>query len=65
VFAVFYGWLLLGEQMGMTQLLGVAGVSLGVYVVNSGGAPHPQTLTKIQKDTAIAPAEEVAVSSTR
>jgi drug/metabolite transporter (DMT)-like permease len=65
VFAVAYGWLLLGEQMGNTQLLGVAGVCLGVYIVNSGGLPRPQTLPESQGSTTLTTGEEVSVSSTR
>jgi drug/metabolite transporter (DMT)-like permease len=44
VFGVSYSWLLLNETLDVTQLLGVVGVCLGVYVVSSGGAPHPQAL---------------------
>jgi drug/metabolite transporter (DMT)-like permease len=43
VFGVVYSWFLLGEALTPMQLLGVLGVCLGVYVVNSGGAPRPQT----------------------
>lgn len=39
VLAVFLGWLLLDEHMGMVQLFGVAGVCFGIYVVNSTGPP--------------------------
>ena len=49
VFAVLYGWLLLGEYMGVSQLVGVAGVCLGVYVVNSGRLPYPQTAADDQE----------------
>ncbi len=42
VFAVLFGWLLLGEHMGVVQLLGVASVCVGVYIVNSSGpSPSP------------------------
>ena len=42
VFGVAYSWLLLHETLGPIQLLGVLGVCLGVYIVNSGGTPrHP------------------------
>ena len=42
VFAVLFGWLLLSEHMGVVQLLGVAGVCVGIYIVNSSGAsPSP------------------------
>ena len=42
VFGVTYSWLLLRETLGPIQLLGVLGVCLGVYIVNSGGTPrHP------------------------
>ena len=44
VFGVAYSWFLLNETLSLTQLLGVAGVCLGVYIVNSGGTPRPQTL---------------------
>jgi len=37
VFAVLFGWLLLSEHMGVVQLLGVAGVCVGIYIVNSSG----------------------------
>jgi drug/metabolite transporter (DMT)-like permease len=42
VFGVAYSWFLLGETLTFIQLLGVLGVCLGVYVVNSGGATRPQ-----------------------
>lgn len=42
VFGVAYSWMLLGERLTPFQLLGVAGVCLGVYTVNSGSVPHPQ-----------------------
>ncbi|MCS6927057.1 MAG: DMT family transporter, partial [Candidatus Binatia bacterium] len=42
VFGVTYSWVLLDERLTPLQLLGVAGVCLGVYIVNSGGAPHLQ-----------------------
>jgi drug/metabolite transporter (DMT)-like permease len=42
VFGVVYSWLLLNEVLTQVQLLGVLGVCLGVYIVNSGGpAPAP------------------------
>ena len=65
VFAVAYGWLLLGEQMGNTQLLGVAGVCLGVYIVNSGGRPRPQTVIESQESTTLTAGKEVSVPGTR
>jgi drug/metabolite transporter (DMT)-like permease len=40
VFGVAYSWLLLNETLGPIQLLGVLGVCLGVYIVNSGGGPR-------------------------
>jgi drug/metabolite transporter (DMT)-like permease len=43
VFGVAYSWLLLGETLTPIQLLGVLGVCLGVYVVNSRGVTRPQT----------------------
>jgi drug/metabolite transporter (DMT)-like permease len=36
VFGVAYSWVLMNERLGPLQLLGVLGVCLGVYVVNSG-----------------------------
>lgn len=42
VFGVAYSWLLLGETLTWVQLLGVLGVCLGVYIVNSRGAPRSQ-----------------------
>lgn len=65
VFAVTYGWFLLGEQMGGAQLLGVSGVCLGVYIVNSRRLLYPQTETEIQNNTLRSVGEEVSVSSTR
>ncbi len=38
VFGVAYSWFLLNEMLTPMQLLGVLGVCLGVYIVNSGGA---------------------------
>jgi drug/metabolite transporter (DMT)-like permease len=40
VFGVAYSWFLLNETLTPMQLLGVLGVCLGVYIVNSGGAPE-------------------------
>ena len=49
VFAVLFGWLLLNEHMGVVQLLGVAGVCVGIYIVNSSGAsPSPVTARKAE-----------------
>ena len=62
VFAVFYGWLLLGEHMGVVQLAGVAGVCLGVYIVNSGRMPHPQTAAERQEQGGPAAQGEVRAS---
>ncbi len=42
VFGVFFGWALLHETFTHMQLLGVAGVCLGVYIVNSGTVPRVQ-----------------------
>lgn len=42
VFGVAYSWLLLGETLTWVQLLGVLGVCLGVYIVNSRSAPRSQ-----------------------
>lgn len=42
VFGVAYSWLLLSETLTLLQLLGVLGVCLGVYVVNSGGSSRRQ-----------------------
>lgn len=44
VFGVAYSWFLLNETLTPIQLLGVLGVCLGVYIVNSGGAPRPQVI---------------------
>jgi drug/metabolite transporter (DMT)-like permease len=46
VFGVAYSWLLLNETLTPIQLLGVLGVCLGVYIVNSGGAPRPQVIVE-------------------
>ncbi|MEW6296222.1 MAG: DMT family transporter [Thermodesulfobacteriota bacterium] len=61
VFGVAYSWLLLHERLTPVQLLGVAGVCLGVYIVNSGGVPHPQPVPRGQ--VAFAGQEEGKVSS--
>jgi drug/metabolite transporter (DMT)-like permease len=37
VFGVLFGWLLLNETLTLLQLVGVAGVCLGVYAVTSSG----------------------------
>jgi drug/metabolite transporter (DMT)-like permease len=37
VFGVLFAWLLLHETLSNVQLLGVAGVCVGVYIVSSGG----------------------------
>jgi len=42
VFGVVYSWFLLNEMLTPIQLLGVLGVCLGVYVVNSRGTTRPQ-----------------------
>ncbi len=42
VFGVFFARLLLQETLTSVQLLGVAGVCAGVYIVNSSGAPRAQ-----------------------
>lgn len=42
VFGVLFGWLLLHETLTNVQLLGVAGVCAGVYIVNSGGVRPAQ-----------------------
>jgi drug/metabolite transporter (DMT)-like permease len=47
VFGVLFSWLLLHETLTGMQLLGVAGVCIGVYVVNSSGISREQvTLPK-------------------
>jgi drug/metabolite transporter (DMT)-like permease len=47
VFGVLFSWLLLHETLTGMQLLGVAGVCIGVYVVNSTGTSREQvTLAK-------------------
>ncbi len=48
VFAVLFGWLLLHEHMGGVQLLGVAGVCVGIYIVNSNGA-SPARLKRLNR----------------
>lgn len=42
VFGVFFGWLLLHETLTGVQLLGVAGICVGVYIVNSRSALQTQ-----------------------
>ncbi|MEW6297706.1 MAG: DMT family transporter [Thermodesulfobacteriota bacterium] len=42
VFGVLFGWAILHETLTPVQLLGVAGVCLGVYIVNSGAPPQVQ-----------------------
>ena len=42
VFGVLFGWVVLHETLTPVQLLGVAGVCLGVYIVNSGASPQIQ-----------------------
>lgn len=42
VFGVAYSWFLLDETLTFIQLLGVLGVCLGVYVVNSRGVTRSQ-----------------------
>ena len=46
VFAVMFGWFLLDEHMGVVQLLGVAGVCFGIYVVNSSGPSRSRPLPR-------------------
>ncbi len=62
VFAVFYGWLLLGERMGVVQLVGVAGVCLGVYIVNSGRIPQARTLAEARERDRLTPRRGVSLS---
>ena len=50
VFGVSYSWFFFGETFTPLQLLGVLGVCLGVYVVNSGGRSRLR-----QKDRSAAP----------
>lgn len=50
VFGVVYSWVLLNETLASVQLIGVLGVCLGVYVVNSGGVVRSQ-----QRDRSTAP----------
>ena len=54
VFGVAYSWFLLNERLTPVQLLGVLGVCLGVYIVNSGGAPRPQVIVE-EKTLSVAP----------
>lgn len=42
VFGVLFAWLLLHETLTSVQLLGIAGVCGGIYIVNSGGAQQVQ-----------------------
>lgn len=51
VFAVMFGWFLLDEYMGVVQLLGVAGVCFGIYVVNSSGPSRSRPLPKEETAT--------------
>jgi drug/metabolite transporter (DMT)-like permease len=44
VFGVIYSWFLLDEVLTSVQLLGVLGVCLGVYIVNSGGSTQPRSV---------------------
>ena len=46
VFAVLLGWLLLNEHMGVVQLLGVASVCVGIYIVNSSRASQSPTASR-------------------
>jgi drug/metabolite transporter (DMT)-like permease len=46
VFGVVYSWFLLNETLDTSQILGVAGVCLGVYIISSGGAPRPEVLAR-------------------
>ena len=48
VFAVLFGWLLLNEHMGVVQLLGVAGVCVGIYIVNSSGTSPSPTAEQVR-----------------
>jgi len=45
VFGVAYSWLFFREAFTPVQLLGVLGVCLGVYVVNSRGTTRQQSVT--------------------
>jgi drug/metabolite transporter (DMT)-like permease len=54
VFGVAYSWFLLNEMLTPVQLLGVLGVCLGVYIVNSGGAPRPRVIVE-EKTLSVAP----------
>jgi drug/metabolite transporter (DMT)-like permease len=53
VFGVVYSWFLLGETFTPGQLLGVLGVCLGVYIVNSGGVPRPRAVTRDESLVAV------------
>jgi drug/metabolite transporter (DMT)-like permease len=49
VFGVAYSWFLLNETLTPTQILGVLGVCLGVYIVNSGGVSRPRPVVVERK----------------
>jgi drug/metabolite transporter (DMT)-like permease len=53
VFGVVYSWFLLNEALTPLQLIGVLGVCLGVYIVNSGGAPRRQPTPQEQPLTVV------------
>src|SRR5215470_11274798 len=59
VFGVVYSWLLLHETLSPLQLLGVLGVCLGVYIVNSSGAPRPQPVSQEQSNESLAAVREM------
>jgi len=58
VFGVAYSWFLLGETFSRTQLLGVLGVCVGVYVVNSRGQVQPQTVKTVGQEPQLATVRE-------
>jgi drug/metabolite transporter (DMT)-like permease len=60
VFGVVYSWLLLHEQLMPIHLLGVAGVCLGVYIVNSGGIPQPRPVPREQVTVVRPEAEKIS-----
>src|SRR5262245_34747670 len=49
VFGVAYSWFLLNETLTPIQMLGVLGVCLGVYIVNSGGVSQPRSVVVERK----------------
>jgi drug/metabolite transporter (DMT)-like permease len=60
VFGVAYSWLFLGEVLTPVQLLGVAAVCLGVYVVNSSAVLRPRPLMKKPTPTGVRAETEVS-----